>query len=87
MQTARGQGGRPATPQGGAEAESQARQFVNFQYCKLDPAFRRLPKDERERGIAEWLAVYGEYRETMLVYPYTLFGIRAEVDFMLWRIS
>ena len=87
MQTARGQGGRPATPQGGAAAESQARQFVNFQYCKLDPAFRRLPKDEREQGIAEWLAVYGEYSETMLVYPYTLFGIRAEVDFMLWRIS
>ncbi|MBT3266807.1 chlorite dismutase family protein [Candidatus Poribacteria bacterium] len=87
MQTARGQGGRPAAPQGASAAETQPRQFVNFLYCKLDAAFRRLPKDERDRGIAEWLAVYHEFRDRVMIYPYTLFGIRAEVDFMLWRIS
>jgi chlorite dismutase len=87
MQTARGHGGGPPATEGASPAEAQPRQFVNFLYCKLDPAFRRLPKDERDRGIAEWLAVYHEFRQHVMVYPYTLFGIRPEVDFMLWRIS
>ena len=67
--------------------EPQKRQFVNFVYYKLDPAFRLLPKEEREAATAEWLAVYREFEGKLLLYPYTLFGLRAEVDFMLWRIS
>ena len=71
----------------GGQASEQKRQFVNFAYYKLDSAFRLLEKAEREAGIAEWLAAYEEFRGRMLIYPYTLFGLRAEADFMLWRIS
>ena len=67
--------------------EAQPRQFVNFAYYKLDPTWRRLPKEERDKGVREWLAVYHEFRERCLIYPYTLFGIRADADMMLWRIS
>lgn len=70
-----------------AEREVQPRQFVNFAFYKLDPLWRRLPKEERERGIEEWRAVYSDYRSRVLLYPYSLFGIRADCDIMLWRIS
>ena len=31
------------------------RQFVNFAYYKVDPAWRRLPEDERTRGKQEFI--------------------------------
>jgi len=77
--------GRPADIP--AERETQPRQFVNFVFYKLDPAWRRLPKEERERGLQEWRATYHEFRARFLIYPYTLFGLRADCDLMLWRIS
>ena len=67
--------------------ESRARQYINFSYYKLDPAWRRLSKEQRDKGITEWLSVYHAFRDRLLIYPYTLFGIRADADFMLWRIS
>ncbi|GIX05850.1 MAG: hypothetical protein KatS3mg115_0253 [Candidatus Poribacteria bacterium] len=67
--------------------ERQRRQFVNFVFYKVDPAWRRLPKEERQQGVEEWLSVYHQWRQRILLYPYTLFGIRADADFMLWRIS
>ena len=30
--------------------QSAKRQYVNFAFYKLDPAWRRLPEDERTRG-------------------------------------
>jgi chlorite dismutase len=67
--------------------EPARRQFVNFLLLKLDPAWRRLPKEEREHGRGAWLAAYNEFQQRMLLYSYTLVGIRADVDMMLWRIS
>src|SRR4051794_1766541 len=31
-------------------------QFVKYSFYKLDPAFRRLPRAEREQGVREFLA-------------------------------
>jgi len=70
-----------------AASESQPRQFVNFAFYQVDPAWRRLAKEERQRGLEEWQAVYHEFSQRFLVYPYTLFGLRADCDFLLWRIS
>ena len=66
---------------------TRPRQFVNFTFYKVDPAWRRLPKEEREKGVEEWLAAYHVWRRRLMIYPYTLFGLRADADFMLWRIS
>lgn len=65
------------------------RQYVNFAFYKLDPAFRRLPKAEREKGKKEFMEVLEEYDSSkkMILLSYTLVGIRADVDIMLWRIS
>lgn len=63
------------------------RQFVNFLFFKVDPAWRRLPEEERSRGKQEFIRVVEEFSGKVIVIPYTLVGIRGDCDFMLWRIS
>jgi chlorite dismutase len=63
------------------------RQFVQFTFYKVDPAWRRLPERERQEGKEEFMAVVNEYSSRILVRPYSLFGIRGDVDFMLWKAS
>lgn len=72
---------------GGEQAQSQRRQYVNFSFYKVDPAWRRLPDDERSRGKQEFMRVVEEFSSRVLVIPYTLVGIRGDADIMLWRIS
>ncbi len=67
-------------------AEAPSRQFVNFSFYRVDPAWRRLPKQERERGKAEFAEVCSEFSKILLL-PYSLVGIRSDCDLMLWRIG
>jgi chlorite dismutase len=62
-------------------------QFVKFAFYKLDPAFRRLPKEEKQRGIDEFLAVMEDlYPRGELLRPYSVSGVRGDTDFMLWHV-
>ena len=75
--------------QHGAEVR---RQFVNFSFYQVDPAWRRLLAEQRTRGKHEFCEVVREYQEKgveqgALVIPYSTVGIRSGVDFFLWRIS
>jgi chlorite dismutase len=63
------------------------RQFVNFAFHKVDPAWRRLPESERTQGKQEFARVVEEYHGKVIVIPYTTVGIRGDCDFMLWRIG
>jgi chlorite dismutase len=63
------------------------RQFVNFAFYKVEPAWRRLPEEERQRGKCEFLDVVKSYEQDVLVTSYSLVGIRGDCDFMLWRIG
>ena len=69
--------------------ELKRRQFVNFAFYKLDPAFRRLSKERKEVAKKEFLEVLEEYdaNNDMILLGYTMVGIRADVDIMFWRIS
>ncbi len=64
------------------------RQFVNFVFYKVDPAWRRLPKPERDRGKQEFAGVITENDRdgVMRVLTYSTLGLRGDCDFMLWRI-
>ena len=68
-------------------ATAPMRQYVNFAFYKIDPAWRRLPKEEREASKKEFSAAVEEWRERILLIPYSTVGLRAETDFMLWRIG
>jgi chlorite dismutase len=63
------------------------RQFVNFSFYKVDPAWRRLPEEERARGKQEFARVVESFSSKVIVVPYTTVGIRGDCDFMLWRIG
>ena len=62
-------------------------QYVNYVFLKLDPFWRRLPDEERERGKEEFFAAIEEHSGEMLLRSYSLMGLRADADFMLWRIG
>lgn len=71
----------------GSGEQSSKRQFVNFSFYKVDPAWRRLTDEERSRGKQEFSRVVEDYTGKIIVIPYTLVGIRGDCDFMLWRIG
>src|SRR5262249_29582806 len=65
------------------------RQFVSFACFKVDPAWRRIAKEERQKGKEEFEAVVDKYvaDKTCQILSYTLMGTRADVDLMLWVIA
>jgi len=63
------------------------RQFVNYAFYQVDPAWRRLPEAERKQGKEEFAEVVEDYRGRAVVIPFSLVGIRGDCDFMLWRIA
>ncbi len=65
----------------------EKRQYVNFSFYKLDPAWRHLPAAEREAGKQALMTAVAGASPRVMTIPYSLVGIRAEVDLMLWRIS
>ncbi|WP_299430953.1 chlorite dismutase family protein [uncultured Meiothermus sp.] len=73
------------------KAPDQARrQFLNYAFFKLDPAFRRLGRDLIETAKAEFAGVCEEWAgrgEGFILRSYSLVGLRSDVDFMLWRIG
>ncbi|MFO0730563.1 MAG: hypothetical protein U0361_06150 [Nitrospiraceae bacterium] len=60
--------------------QTPRRQFVNFAFYRIDPAWRRLSEDERTRGKQEFLRAVEEYAGKVLVIAYTTVGIRGDCD-------
>ena len=71
----------------GGEPAAQ-RQYVSFTFYKLDPAFRRLPQEERDKAMKEFIDILEEYDNStdMILLCYSMVGIRGDVDIMTWRI-
>jgi chlorite dismutase len=75
-------------PQPVAEARTpSARQFVNFMFFRVDRAFRALPAEARVHAKKELAEIVAHYSGPMIVLPYSTVGIKAGIDFMLWRIG
>ncbi len=64
------------------------RQIVSFSFYKVLPEWRRLQDAEKERHRREFAEVIERWRESedMRILCYSLVGLRAECDLMLWRI-
>ena len=79
----------PSTrPEGGA-APSLQRQFVNFAFYRLDPAFRRLGDNEKFQARSEFLKLFEHTADAkgLLCLTYSTVGLKNDSDFLLWRIS
>jgi len=73
--------------QPGTPTSQIQRQMVNFTYYRLDPAFRRLDQAEKEAARQEFNAVLNTRRPGLLVLTYSTTGLKADADFLLWRIA
>jgi len=73
----------------GREPDRGQRQFLNYAFYKVDPAFRRLMPRERADVKGEFLDLLRRWgtADDMILRTYSLVGLRGDCDFMLWRIS
>jgi chlorite dismutase len=63
-------------------------QYVAYTFYRVDPAWRRLPVEERMAAkdafaevVEEWSTRFDHLR------PYTVAGVRPDSDFFLWKIT
>jgi chlorite dismutase len=73
----------------GKEPDRSRRQFLNYAFFKLDPAFRRLDAATRNDHANEFAKVLERWDQAddLILRTYSLVGLRGDADFMLWRIS
>ena len=63
-------------------------QYVAYQFFRVDPAWRRLPVEERMAGkdaFAEAVEDWAGRMEALRAYSVT--GVRPDADFFLWKIT
>jgi chlorite dismutase len=66
----------------------QVGQYVSYRFFKVDPAWRRLPVEEREAGKEAFAEVVEDFAGRMEgLRAYNVTGIRPEADFFLWQIT
>ncbi|MDP3722587.1 MAG: chlorite dismutase family protein [Candidatus Omnitrophota bacterium] len=68
-------------------AAADTRQLVGFSFYRLDPAWRRLPRATRRRQAAELCQVVSAHAKELMVLTYSLLGLKADVDFLIWRVG
>ncbi len=60
--------------------------FVQYLALRVDPAWRRLPQDERALGRDEFCREL-EGAEGIRSYAYSTLGLKSDTDLFLWRMS
>src|SRR5687767_8023107 len=73
----------------GKSPDRQRRQFLNYAFYRLDPVFRRLSADEQRAAGAAFIDLVQQWlsSDDLILRTYSLVGLRADVDFMFWRIA
>ena len=77
----------PDTQRAAKPEAAMQRQFVNFMFFRVDRAFRSLPADVKADAKHELIEIIERYQGLMIVLPYSTLGLKAGIDFMLWRIG
>jgi chlorite dismutase len=63
-------------------------QYVAYTFYKVDPAWRRLPVEERIAGKEAFADVVDEWAGRMAsLRVYSTAGVRPDADFLLWKIT
>src|SRR5512140_2151496 len=78
--------GAASTPQT-TQPEPSPRQCVKYSFFKVDPVFRRLSQEKQTDLKLELLDTIRQFNRRMLLRAYSLFGLRGDVDFMLWQVA
>ncbi|HZB86547.1 MAG TPA: chlorite dismutase family protein, partial [Gaiellaceae bacterium] len=62
-------------------------QYVAYTFYRVDPAWRRLPVEERTAGKDAFAEVVESWSERLEVRAYSTGGVRPDCDFFLWKIT
>jgi chlorite dismutase len=63
-------------------------QYVAYSFYRVDPAWRRLPVEERVAGKDAFAEVVEDWTSRMdSLRTYTVTGVRPDADFFLWKIT
>jgi chlorite dismutase len=63
-------------------------QYVGYTYYRVDPAWRRLPVEERQAAKDAFAEVVEDFTDRFdHLRAYTTTGVRADADFFLWKIT
>ena len=63
-------------------------QYVAYTFFRVDPAWRRLPVEERAAGKDAFAEVVEDWAARMdTLRSYTVTGVRPDSDFFLWKIT
>jgi chlorite dismutase len=63
-------------------------QYIAYTFFKVDPAWRRLPVEERAAGKEAFADVVDEWAGRMdTLRAYSVTGVRPDCDFFLWKIT
>ena len=68
-------------------AAPDVRQMVGFCFYRVDPAWRRLPKPTKNKQSGELASVIRAFSKKLMVRTYSLVGLKADVDFLIWRVG
>ena len=71
-----------------ARVRAVAGQYVAYTFFRVDPAWRRLPIDERAAGKDAFAETVEDFAGRMTsLRAYSTTGVRPETDFFLWKIT
>ena len=68
-------------------AENGRRQFVKYNFFKVDPQWRRLDHKVKTGHKEEFAAVVDETASTIFSRTFSLVGLRGDTDFLLWQAA
>ena len=68
------------------QSEAEAPRFIQFLFFKADPAWRRLPEEQRAEGRREFAQVV-DHTPGVKTFAYSTLGLKVDADLMLWRIA
>ncbi len=71
----------------GDPTDEEPREFLKYTFYKLEPAWRHLPADAKKRQKAEFATLLHDLEDETTLRCYSLQGIRADADFMIWAID
>ena len=77
----------PETRAANPDEKAAARQFVNFMFFRADRSFRRESAELKADARREFADIVRRYTGPMMLIPYSTVGLKAGIDFMLWRIG
>lgn len=64
-----------------------ALRFVQYLFFKTDPLWRRLPREQRERGRREFADVLEQDGRGITTHAYSTLGLKVTAELLLWQKS